>query len=140
MSDAAYNTGMKILVADDEPQLRKVYERILGRAHEVRAVSDGMQGLEQIDAGFCPDIIFSDFDMGVGFMSGTSFCTRLRERGNPVPFVLVSSNDQVRELAAECGAQCGLRKPFIGPQLVGLLKRLVPGPESAALQVDYEDE
>jgi len=119
--------NMKILVADDNEQVQRVYQRVFSE-HEVHVVSCGAQGVKTVlDKTFEPDIVFSDYDMGVGYMNGTSFCSRLREAGCQVPFILVSSNYEVRELASACGAQLGVRKPFSPRTLLQVAWKFVPG-------------
>jgi CheY-like chemotaxis protein len=117
---------MKILAADDNDLVQRVYKRVFAD-HEVRVVSCGSEGLKLIlDKTFEPDIVFSDYDMGVGYMNGTSFCTRLREAGSRIPFVLVSGNESVREMAEACGAQFGLHKPFSARMLFQIAWKFVP--------------
>ena len=136
MSYATYNKWMKILVADDNEAVQRVYKRIFAD-HEVHLVSCGYQGLKAVlDKTFEPDIIFSDYDMGTGYMNGTSFCTQLREAGCKVPFVLVSSNFEVRELATACGAQLGVRKPFSARMLHQISWKFVPEHAPKDVHVD----
>lgn len=117
---------MKILVADDDAVMHRVYQRVFGNDNELRLVSDGAQGLDALKS-FAPDIIFSDYDMGIGYMNGTSFCKALRAAGSTVPFILVSGNGDVRELAEGCGATFGMSKPIMKELLEMVIAKFVPG-------------
>lgn len=127
MSDAAYNVIMKILIADDDALMHRAYQRMFGQEHELRIVSDGAQGLEAITSkSFAPDIVFSDYDMGTGYMNGTSFCEKLRAAGCTVPFILISGNADVRQLAEGCGATFGVGKPVAKELLERVMVKFVP--------------
>jgi DNA-binding NtrC family response regulator len=127
MSNAVYNIIMKILIADDDAQMHRAYQRMFDKEHELRIVSDGAQGLDAIvSKSFAPDIVFSDYDMGIGYMNGTSFCEKLRAAGCAVPFILISGNGDVRELAEKCGATFGIGKPVAKELLERVIEKFVP--------------
>lgn len=132
---------IKVLIAEDDPQVRQLYTRIL-KEYETIFVTEGSEGLKAIEAGWKPDIILSDYDMGIGYMNGVQFCERLRALGNRTPFILISGNDYVKELAEKCGASWGLSKPAMKFQIDELVKRLVPSrpPTPCAVQVVSSEE
>lgn len=104
---------IKILVADDDPIMQGAYKRMLDKECDVQVVADGLEALHLIRRGeFKPDVIVSDYDMGIGYMSGMGLCSTLRKEGNNTPFLLISGCDNVRDLAKTCGADFGLSKPF----------------------------
>lgn len=129
---------VKILVADDDPLMQDSYRRML-RSFDTQIVSGGLRALDLIRRlEFKPDIIFSDYDMGVGYMNGVTFCSDLRIAGDKTPFVLISGNGAVRTLAAGCGANYGLEKPFHKYQLLRLIEKLVPN--APRLSDGWDDE
>jgi CheY-like chemotaxis protein len=66
----------RILVVDDEPDLRFILRRIFERAgHEVADASDGLQALEWVQ-GSLPELVVTDMMMPV--MDGHELIRRLR--------------------------------------------------------------
>jgi CheY-like chemotaxis protein len=125
---------VKVLVVDDSDQVRRAYERMLKKEYDYRIESDGLEALQIVRGKvFVPDIIVSDYDMGVGFMTGAQLCAQLRAESNRVPFILASGNLEVETLARECGASYGLLKPIMPFQLDQLVKRLVPAAQPPCL-------
>src|SRR6185369_12223437 len=79
--------------------------------HEVLTAPDGVKGIS-IAGRERPDAIVSDINMpGV---DGFTLCRKLREAGNPVPIVLLTSRDnEIDEaLGLELGADDYIAKPF----------------------------
>lgn len=81
--------GLRIAVADDEPDMRDYYVRILPRlGHRVVGVaSTGAELLEQCQSGK-PDLVITDIKMPD--MDGIEAAGQLYER-QPVPVILVSA-------------------------------------------------
>jgi CheY-like chemotaxis protein len=105
-----------ILIAEDDKQVQKAYERML-RGRELRVCDDGRAALALIEEGLRPSLIISDLDMP--HMNGTAFCTAIRKAGLSTPFVLVSGNDAAEALAEECGADGFVMKGSPGsPQAI----------------------
>ncbi len=90
-----------ILIAEDDKQVQKAYARFL-RGHVLRIFDDAAEALEAIEVGLRPDAIVSDLEMPR--MLGSDFCFAVRRLGLPTPFMLVSGNPSVEQLAKECGA------------------------------------
>ena len=66
----------RILVVDDEPQIRLAVERsLLARGYEVQVAGDGAEALDLAAAGL-PDLVILDLNMPV--MDGLECCRRLR--------------------------------------------------------------
>ena len=74
---------MRILVVDDEPQLRRALERALKlEGYEVALAEDGEQGLAAVADGR-PDAIVLDVLMPK--LDGLAACRALRSRARPHP-------------------------------------------------------
>ncbi|HLL69402.1 MAG TPA: response regulator [Micromonosporaceae bacterium] len=106
-------TVYKILVVDDEPDLRYIMRRIFERAgHEVTAAGDGVAALQAVHRSL-PDLVVTDIMMPV--MGGAELIRRLR--GDPltaqVP-ILAATSDTV--LAG--GADAVVAKPYQPVQLL----------------------
>ncbi len=115
---------MKILLVDDDPDIRLVGEVALsgdGR-HTVRTASGGLEGLEAIRSD-PPDVVVTDLFMED--MDGVALVRALRDDPETVDIPVVfltarAGSDEVERLRAE-GARGVLPKPF-DPTL--LLERL----------------
>jgi type II secretory ATPase GspE/PulE/Tfp pilus assembly ATPase PilB-like protein/CheY-like chemotaxis protein len=106
--------SVKVLLVDDEDQLRKVMKDLLERdGYDVEEASDGVQALDQVDR-HAPDIIV--LDLNLPSLDGFGVLTHLRSRpatsGIPV-VVLTAHGDEESEVRVfEHGADDFLSKPF----------------------------
>ena len=102
----------RVLLIDDDPDLLDVLTLSFeDGGHEVLTARDGKAGLEKI-AALKPDVVVSDVNMpGV---DGFALCRRLRESGNKVPLIMLTSRDnEIDEaLGLELGADDYVPKPF----------------------------
>jgi anti-anti-sigma factor len=109
----------RVLVADDNADMRDYVVRLLAQVHEVRAVSDGRAALEAaLDDP--PDLVVSDVMMPE--LDGLQLLTALRAdaRTSRVPVVLLSARAG-QEAAVEglaAGADDYLVKPFSSQELL----------------------
>jgi DNA-binding response OmpR family regulator len=123
----------KILVIDDDPELRKLVEAILKPLEfTVHLANSGEDGLRQAYAVH-PDLVILDVNMPG--MNGYEVCTRLREFSNfPILMLTarVNENDMLRGFNA--GVDDYLGKPFRPSELearVGALLRRANNQNSA---------
>lgn len=106
---------MKILVTDDSRVMRQIVVRTLRQAglggHEVVEAENGRDALEKIRTEE-PDVVLSDWNMPV--MDGLTLLATLRRRGHALPFGFVTSegSPEMRERAAQVGADFVIAKPF----------------------------
>jgi len=102
---------IKLMIADDHKPTLTNYQDRFEKYYELFAVSEAGLGLDAIKAGtFMPHVILSDYDFGIGCMTGVQFCIELRRLGYKIPFIMISGNVEVQSLAAFCGATRGLMK------------------------------
>lgn len=119
----------RVLVVDDAAPIREMVRAILETAgFEVVTAVDGAEALEAYEVQGPFDALVSDVQMPQ--MDGVELCASLRDRGEVVPFVMLTSlgseDDRRRGLGA--GADAYLTKAdFDQVELVGLLRSLVPG-------------
>ena len=79
----------KILIAEDDKELRMMYQRVLVKnGYAVRGVANGKEALEVIDQEYI-DLIISDIMMPV--MDGYEFVRTLRESGNKTPVLMITA-------------------------------------------------
>jgi DNA-binding response OmpR family regulator len=102
----------RILVADDEPMIRRLLAMALGQAgHLVDTCGDGRAALEKLRAN-AYTILIVDFQMP--HKTGLEVIHSLREAGNGLPVVLISSGltDEAAHEVAEMERVVFLHKPF----------------------------
>jgi DNA-binding response OmpR family regulator len=102
----------KILVVDDEPEVRQLMEHFLtARGYEVRIAENGRLGLLALDT-FTPDVVL--LDMHMPEMDGLETLRRLAARAPALPVIMVTVNDDVETTARllQLGAADYVPKPF----------------------------
>lgn len=104
-------TGAKILIIDDEPQIRKLL-RVTLTAHgfEAAEASTGQEGLLQATM-VRPDLIV--LDLGLPDMTGMEVLAHIRE-WSQVPIIILTAHDQEQDKVAalDRGADDYVTKPF----------------------------
>jgi signal transduction histidine kinase/DNA-binding response OmpR family regulator len=109
----------RILVVDDNADMREYLTRILGQSYRVDAVGDGRAALARIEAA-PPDLILSDVMMpeldGFGLLSAV----RANETVQSVPVILLSARagEEARIEGLHAGADDYLVKPFTARELL----------------------
>ena len=106
--------GVRVLLVDDEDQLRRVMRDLLERdGYTVFEAADGAQALEQVDV-HAPDILV--LDLNLPGLDGYGVITQLRSRQTTqnIPIiVLTAKGDEDNEVRVfELGADDFLSKPF----------------------------
>ena len=127
-----------ILLIDDDPALREVLGMALEDAgHRVTLAADGREGQLRL-AQDRVDLLVSDVNMP--HVDGFSLCRRLRERGDTLPIILLTSRDGEidQALGLDLGADDYVTKPFstriLLARIAALLRReeLRAAPPAAA--------
>ncbi|MBI4178769.1 response regulator [bacterium] len=106
---------MKILVVDDEPDMRTMLEAVLSSSgHEVELASNGLEALAKIPDTM-PDLILLDIHFP-GYLSGIDICRRIKKNPDYASTeVIIMTADGDREnvvRAVRAGARECLAKPF----------------------------
>jgi DNA-binding response OmpR family regulator len=111
---ALQNTAefFKILIVDDNVELRDFLNHSLSEFYEIIEAEDGQDGLAKIKEE-SPDLIISDLMMPV--MNGIDFCRKVKseERTSQIPFIILSAKDAIKSKleGAESGADLYFPKP-----------------------------
>ncbi|MBM3667197.1 MAG: response regulator transcription factor [Actinobacteria bacterium] len=116
---------MKILVVDDEPQLRRALERALKlEGYEVALAADGVQALASV-GGERPDAIVLDVLMPK--RDGLEVCRELRARQDGTPVLMLTARAAVSDRVdgLDAGADDYLVKPFALEELLARLRALL---------------
>lgn len=101
----------KILIVDDEPDIREVLKFRLEKAgYEVVTAMDGKDCLKKVEAEK-PDLIILDIMMPG--MNGFQVCKLLKEKSDiPVIMLTVLAHEKDLSKGLEKGASCFISKPF----------------------------
>jgi len=114
-------TEPRVLVVDDEPQIRRSL-RVALRANGY-AVLEAADGEAALDAAAAspPELII--LDLGLPDMDGVEVCQRLRE-WTQVPVIVLSAagDDDVKVRALDVGADDYVTKPFSMPELLARMR------------------
>jgi len=117
--------AMKILVADDEPTVRRIMQAFLEKNHhEVVIAEGGRQAFELLKEEGAPHVAIIDWMMPD--LSGPEVCAKLRQtklRIRPYLLMLTSKNGEA-DLAAglDAGADDFLTKPFRSAEMLARLR------------------
>jgi len=132
------DTGLKILVVDDEPAIRRFLRTALGTyGFSISEAARGEEALNAVATGH-PDVVI--LDLGLPDMDGVEVTRRLRE-WSQIPIVIVSVRDQENEKinALDAGADDYLTKPFgIGELMARIrvvMRRSAPSEQEPVFQI-----
>jgi len=120
----------RILVADDEPSIRKFLRANLeAKDYKVLTAADGAEALQTIEMEL-PDLVILDIMMPK--MDGFEVCRQLRE-WSQIPIIMLSArgdeNDKVKCL--ELGADDYITKPFGASELIARVRAVLRRTEAA---------
>jgi len=114
--------SLRILIADDQPANCTVLERMLENAgHQVHAVEDGEQALDQLEKG---QFDLTILDMHMPEFSGLDVVRHLRfmqtgsRKRTPAIILSADATVQAAQAASEAGANVFLTKPIVISKLL----------------------
>ena len=111
------NTASKILVVDDDADIRNVLRLLLQEEYSVAEAADGEAAIEYMRTHVDVDLVILDVMMPG--LSGIEVCDRIREFSNaPVLFLTAKSAEKDRLAAYRSGGDDFLSKPFSGAELL----------------------
>ncbi len=139
--------GARILVVDDEPQIRRSLQvNLENKSYAVMTATSGEEALELM-ARWKPDVVIVDLVLPA--MNGIELTRRIREQ-SPVPIIVLSAigDERKKVEALESGADDYVTKPFgmeeLSARVRSALRRTVmlsgvePVLRSGALSVNFE--
>lgn len=118
----------RILVADDEPHIRRILATLLEAASfDVDPVATGTAALAHLEADTEYDLVLMDIMMPGA--TGLDVLRRLREldhRGSlPVIILTAKGQDADREIALSLGASDFVTKPFSPKKLIARIEEIL---------------
>jgi two-component system KDP operon response regulator KdpE len=138
----------RILVVDDDPQIRRVMKATLvGHSYEVMEARTGEEALERLPQEL-PNLVL--LDMNMPGMGGLETCRAIRA-GSDIPVIILSvrNTEKDKVAALDAGADDYVTKPFGIEELLAriraALRRSTSSPEggprgfsSPDLEIDFE--
>ncbi|HEY3154094.1 MAG TPA: response regulator [Candidatus Binatia bacterium] len=128
------NSGQKILVVEDEPDIRKLVQYNLTQERfKVLEAEDGEQALKIVQRDK-PNLLI--LDLMLPGLSGIELCRILRDRSDtaklPILMLTAKAGETDRVLGLEMGADDYLTKPFSPRELVARVRAILRRAASAA--------
>ncbi|MEO0031704.1 MAG: hypothetical protein RIS94_1462 [Pseudomonadota bacterium] len=118
-----------ILIVDDSPtMIMSVRATLEMNGFRVAAARDGADAMGVLDGGLRPDLIITDINMPN--MGGLDFIRNARSRPNcrftPILTLTTESEQAKRDESRRLGATGWLVKPISGPDLLGVIRQVLP--------------
>jgi len=116
----------RILIIDDDPDIRDVLDLSLSEYYTVSAASNGKEGLEMVKTKN-PELIITDYNMPV--MNGLEFCRQLRRDIllRHLPVIMLTGKSETKDMVTgiESGADDYLVKPFEPETLLARIRMIL---------------
>jgi len=119
----------KVLIVDDEPNVRRLSRIILNKQFDIIEAEDGRQALEQVTAQK-PDVIL--MDMMMPKMDGLTACRIIKTdpltKATPIIMVTAIGFELNIKLSQQMGANGYVTKPFLPQELLGKILEVLANP------------
>jgi two-component system chemotaxis response regulator CheY len=117
------------LVDDSVTMLMSVKSTLEMNGFKVETAGDGLQALTKLKGGLKPDLIITDVNMPN--MGGLELIKNVRTlpgfRFTPILTLTTESDASKRDEGKKLGATGWLVKPVAGPDLIKVIKQVLPG-------------
>jgi DNA-binding response OmpR family regulator len=116
----------KILVLDDDPQIRESLRKVLrAEGYEVALAANARQGIETFEAERIDLLLL---DLNLPDQSGWDVFGLLTALNPFVPIIIITGRNEQYELAAGAGVGALIEKPLNVPRLLETVKTLLAQP------------
>jgi DNA-binding response OmpR family regulator len=115
-----------LLIVEDDADIRDLMKIFLeAEGYQVSLAADGLDALEQLQAGARPSLILLDLMMPR--MDGEQFLSEMQSRRfSQTPVVIMAGHCAVQQRADQLKAVCCLTKPVELDELLSTVRQLVP--------------
>ena len=130
----------RILVVDDEPQIRRFLRISLGsQGYDVTEAADAEAALKEVER-LKPDLAI--LDLGLPGRDGRTVLDGIRRHSAELPVIILSvrADQDVKVDALDGGANDYVTKPFGLPELLARIRRLLRQPHPGAQQRPVFDD
>lgn len=115
----------RILVAEDEPDLLRMLQRMLEQLGHVETATDGQEALDKLEAD--PDFDLLVTDLMMPRMDGLTLARRMKrdQKLARIPVVMLTAKNTPKDVIAgiNAGARHYLTKPFKHQELLDKVKK-----------------
>ena len=120
-------TKIIFLVDDSATMLMSLQQTLESAAFKVETARDGQEAFKRLQGGLKPDLIITDINMPN--MNGIDFIKNARTLLKFTPILALTTESQAtkRDEAKKLGATGWLVKPVGGPDLLKVIKQVLPG-------------
>lgn len=115
------------IVDDSTVMLMSIKQTLEMTGFKVEMAKDGLEAFNRLKSGLKPDLIITDINMPN--MNGLEFIKNARTilRFTPILALTTESQTAKRDEAKKLGATGWLVKPVAGPDLLKVVKQVLPG-------------
>ena len=116
-----------LLIDDSATMLMSLKQTLENAAFKIETARDGQEAFKRLQGGLKPDLIITDINMPN--MNGIDFIKNARTLLKFTPILALTTEIQVarRDEAMKLGATGWLVKPVGGPDLLKVIKQVLPG-------------
>ena len=116
----------RILVIDDDPDILEILHIIFTQEGYDVILSETGQAVENIQE-INPDLVLLDIRISGSDKNGAAICAKIKSHPETqhLPVIMFSSEDNIKEISDECGANGYVSKPFETPRLITKVKEIL---------------
>jgi len=124
----------RILVVDDEKNVRAMVKKVFEDAFDVDTASSAEEALNLLKEKKY-DLVFLDLDMPI--VSGIELLEKMRKGENPIPVIMMTTYGSVEEAvkAMKLGAKDIITKPFTQEEVTRVAKEILREKEDEELSI-----
>jgi len=120
-------TTKTVLVADDDPALRKLVSQVLSRSYTIREAADGNEAIAVLREVPPPDLVVLDVMMPGKNGFEVARAAKALKSSEKVPIVFLTTKSSVEDVlqGLGAGARYYMTKPFKTEDLVAKIKKIL---------------